>query len=170
MKTHPASLATCLLLAVLPATLAQSNPASAIRAGAAKVDVTPAQSELPKNYEGILDHIYSRAIVVDNGTSRAALITLDAGGISDQLWQQVTQRMQSELKIPAGNVLITATHTHSVPFAAANDLPAKVFESAKLASDRLQPARIGYGTGVSYLNVNRDYIDPKTRNWWEGPN
>src|SRR5437867_2275989 len=34
---------------------AQSVPASTFRAGAAKVDVTPAESELPKNYEGILD-------------------------------------------------------------------------------------------------------------------
>ena len=32
------------------------------------------------------------------------------------------------------------------------------------------PARVGYGTGVSYLNVNRNIIDPKTRRWWEGPN
>jgi hypothetical protein len=32
------------------------------------------------------------------------------------------------------------------------------------------PARVGYGSGVSYLNVNRNIIDPKTRRWWEGPN
>jgi len=32
------------------------------------------------------------------------------------------------------------------------------------------PARIGYGTGVSYINVNRNIIDPKTRRWWEWPN
>ena len=35
---------------------------------------------------------------------------------------------------------------------------------------RLAPARIGYGTGVSYINVNRNIIDPKTKRWWEGPN
>jgi hypothetical protein len=29
---------------------------------------------------------------------------------------------------------------------------------------------MSYGTGVSYINVNRDIIDPKTHNWWEGPN
>ena len=26
------------------------------------------------------------------------------------------------------------------------------------------------GTGVSYINVNRDRIDPKTQGWWEGSN
>jgi neutral ceramidase len=170
MRTYCAAFATFLLLAAAPAVLAQSNPAPALRAGAAKVDITPAESELPKNYYGILDHIYSRAIVVDNGVSRAALISVDTGGISDPVWQQVTQRMQSELNIPAANILITATHTHSVPFGGNKGLPDKIFESAKLAAGRLQPARIGYGTGVSYLNVNRDYIDPKTRRWWEGAN
>jgi neutral ceramidase len=43
-----------------------------LRVGAAKVDVTPAENQLPKNYEGILDHIYSRAIVIDNGSATAA--------------------------------------------------------------------------------------------------
>ena len=50
-----------------------------LRVGAAKVDVTPAQADLPKNYDGIHDHIYSRAIVIDNGPASAALITVDAG-------------------------------------------------------------------------------------------
>jgi hypothetical protein len=168
MKTYPIALASVLALA--PQLPAQSKPAFALRAGAAKVDVTPSESELPKNSEGILDHIYSRAIVVDNGATRAALITVDAGAIPDATWQQVTKRMESDLKIPAANVLITATHTHSVPFTAARNLPDKIYESAKLATDRLQPARVGYGTGVSYINVNRDYIDSKSRKWWEGAN
>ena len=43
-----------------------------LKAGAAKVDVTPAENELPRNYDGILDHIYSRAIVIDNGATRCA--------------------------------------------------------------------------------------------------
>ena len=40
----------------------------------------------------------------------------------------------------------------------------------KLAQQNLAPARLGYGTGVSYINVNRNRIDPKTRRWWEEPN
>lgn len=142
----------------------------ALRAGAAKVDVTPAESELPKTYEGIHDHLYSRAIVFDNGATRAALLTLDAGGMSDALWQGVTKRAEAELGIPAKNILMTATHSHSAPRTPANTLEQKVFQSLKLAKDKLQPARIGYGSGVSYININRNIIDPKTRRWWEGPN
>jgi neutral ceramidase len=46
----------------------------------------------------------------------------------------------------------------------------KIVESVRQAKQRAVPARIGYGTGVSYINVNRNIIDPKTRRWWEGPN
>jgi neutral ceramidase len=38
------------------------------------------------------------------------------------------------------------------------------------AKAKLEPARIGFGTGFSYLNVNRDVIDPGTRLWTQGPN
>jgi hypothetical protein len=48
------------------------------------VDVTPAESELPKSYQRILDHLYSRAIVIDNGSATAALMSVDAGVIPDQ--------------------------------------------------------------------------------------
>lgn len=143
---------------------------AALRVGAAKVDVTPAPTELPKNYEGILDHIYSRAIVIDNGTASAALISVDAGGISDQIWQAVSKQLETDLGIPAKNVLLSATHSHSVPNQPAGPYTQKIVESVRMAKQRLEPARIGYGTGVSYINVNRNIIDPKTRRWWEGPN
>ena len=141
-----------------------------LKVGAARVDVTPAETALPRNYEGILDHLYARAIVLDNGTTSAALITLDAGGVSEQIWQSVTRQVESELGIPSRNVLITATHSHSAPAPQAGVYVPKIVESVRLAKQRLAPARVGYGNGVSYINVNRNIIDPKTKRWWEGPN
>ena len=107
-----------LLLIIVAASLpqaasAQSLSPSSFRAGAAKVDVTPSEKELPKNWHGVLDRLYSRAIVLDNGASRAALITVDDGAVSDATWRTVTQRAEKELGIPASNVLLTATHTHT---------------------------------------------------------
>jgi hypothetical protein len=139
----------------------------ALRVGAARVDVTPAQ--LPRNYTGVLDHLYARSIVLDNGTARAALITVDAGSISDATWQAVTSQVEKELAIPATNVLLTATHTHSAGGPGA-DYVAKIVESVRAAQKALEPARVGYGTGVSFINVNRQIIDPKTGRWWEGAN
>jgi hypothetical protein len=179
---------TCVLILATPlCTVCQTVPAGAFRVGAAKVDITPAQNELPKGNLGVLDKVYSRAIVIDNGHTGAVLITLDAGAVPIPLWKTVSDRIEKELGIPSVNVLITATHTHSVPgvfpmfprpganpdTTSTNRITAyedKVFESAKIAKDKLQPARISYGAGVSYLNVQRDMIDPVTHRWWEGAN
>src|SRR5688572_22694530 len=143
---------------------------SPLRVGAAKVDVTPSQNELPKNGYGILDHLYARAIVLDNGAATAALVTVDAGAIADSLWQAVSQSIAKDLGIPATHVLLTATHTHSAGGQRSPGYAEKIVEAVRLAKQRLTPARIGYGTGESYINVNRQIIDPKTGRWWEGPN
>jgi len=141
-----------------------------LKAGAAKVDVTPAETALPRNYEGILDHLFARAIVLDNGSTSAALISLDAGSVSEQIWQNLTRQVESELGIPSRNVLLTATHTHSAPAPQAGVYVPKIVEAVRLAKQRLTTARVGYGNGVSYINVNRNIIDPQTKRWWEGPN
>jgi len=143
---------------------------SPLRVGAAKVDVTPSQGELPKNSFGVLDHLYARAVVIESGASIAALITVDAGGVPTPTWEAVTRQVESELKIPVANVLLTATHTHSAGGQRGPDYAQKIVESVRLAKQRLVPARVGYGTGVSFINVNRQIVDPKTGRWWEGPN
>jgi len=152
------------------AALTQAQTSLALKAGAAKVDVTPLGSELPKTYEGIHDRLYARAIVVDNGATTAALVTVDAGGLGEALWKSLTERIEKTLGIPASHVLLTATHSHSAPRVTSKTYEEKIFTAVQLAKERLQPARIGYGTGVSYINVNRNIIDPKTHRWWEGAN
>lgn len=189
-----------LMFASALAAPAQAVPAGQFRVGAAKVDITPTREELPDVFLGVLDQLYSRAIVVDNGHTSSALVTLDARGIPNQLWKNITSRAEKELGIPAANILITATHSHSTPFALKQPGEAKpvlkistdpktlgqpagppeavvnqryednVFLSIKQAKEKLQPARISYGTGVSYINVQRDKIDPVTHRWWEGSN
>lgn len=171
MKTCSLWLAT--LLAVMTTSSdrpsAQAAPAAgSLRVGAARVDVTPAQ--LPRNYQGVLDRLYARAIVLENGASRAALVTVDAGGIQDATWQAVTQQVAKELGIPATNVLLTATHTHSAGGQGGADYVGKIVESVRMAQKALEPARVGYGAGVSFINVNRQIVDPKTGRWWEGAN
>ena len=149
---------------------AQAASAGSLRVGAAKVDVTPTQGELPKNILRILDHLYARTIVLDNGQTSAALITVDTGVLSEETWQAVTQQIERELRIPTSNILLTATHTHSAPRQGGAQYARAIVESVRVARTRLAPARVGYGSGVSYINVNRNIVDPKTRRWWEGPN
>ena len=130
------SLATVIALGVSVAAYAQNT---SLRAGAAKVDVTPAPNELPKNYDGILDHLYSRAIVLENGNASAALISVDAGAVPDAIWKGVSEQVEKTLGIPARNVLLTATHTHSVPGQTGPDYIRKITESVRMARERLAP-------------------------------
>ena len=167
MKSSLVAALVVMTAAISAGTMAQ---AQGLRAGAAKVDITPAEDDLPQNYLGILDRIHSRAVVIDDGATVAALISVDAGAVPDSIWQAVTSELYSELGIPVTNVLITATHTHSVPRQAADDYVDRIVESVRLAQQRLVPARVGFGTGVSYINVNRNMLDPKTRRWREGAN
>jgi neutral ceramidase len=171
--THRSLVVLTILLAAAvarPTAAQRAESVPSLRVGAAKVDVTPSPGELPGNSQGILDRLYARAIVLDNGVSTAALITIDAGAVPDALWQAVTGRVEQELKIPSASVLLTATHTHSAGGQRGPDSVSKIVESVRLAQQRLRPARMGYGTGVSYINVNRQIIDPRTGRWWEGPN
>jgi hypothetical protein len=152
------------LIAMLACAAFAQPPAASFRVGAAKLDITP--SPLPKNSEGILDHIYARAIVIDNGATSAVLFSADTGMLGEQVWKTVSQRVEKELGIPAQNLIMNPTHTHSAYGGSAD----QIFEVIKKAKEKLQPARIGYGTGVSYININRNIIDRKTNKWWEGPN
>ena len=104
------------------------------------------------------------------GRRRAALITVDAGAVPDATWQAVTQQLASEFRIPATHVLLTATHTHSAGGQQGADYVRKIVDAVRQARQRLAPARVGYGTGMSYINVNRQITDPKTGRWWEGAN
>ena len=155
-----------LILAISNAALAQTT----LRAGAAKIDVTPSAGELPKNNLGVLDRLYARAMVLENGTTSVALITVDAGSIPDVLWQTVSGQIQKELGIPPARVLLTATHTHSAGGPRGSNYSQNIVQAVRLAKQNLAPARIGYGTGLSFINVNRQIIDPKTGRWWEGAN
>ncbi|WP_435354347.1 neutral/alkaline non-lysosomal ceramidase N-terminal domain-containing protein [Emticicia sp. SJ17W-69] len=146
---------------------AQNN----LKVGAAKVDITPELSELPSGFLGIYDRIHSRAIVIADENKTVALVTLDVGAISNDMAKSLLEKIATQTGIPTTNIMLTATHTHSVPFRIGGEaFEAKVVNSVKQAKDKLQPAKIGYGEGVSYINVNRNIIDPKTRRWWEGPN
>ena len=174
MTNYQTSLAILLAIVAVgvprDATAQAGRGTAPLRVGAARVDVTPSEGELPTNSRGVLDRLYARAIVLDNGATSAALITVDDGIVTDQTWQTVAQQVERELGIPPMNVLLTATHTHSAVRQRGPEYARKIAESVRLAKQKLAPARVGYGTGVSYINVNRQIVDPKTGRWWEGAN
>jgi len=169
--------------------LAQTDESMPFKAGAAKVNISPAPDALPDGFNSIHDSLYARAIVIDNGSTGAALVSIDNGFLNESIWKNVTETIKEETGIPVENVLLCPSHTHSAPMLmrppSSSDADApedpilseyisliekSIIDVVVKAESNLQPARIGYGTGFSDFNVNRDVINPETRLWSQGPN
>ncbi len=105
-----------------------SSPASAeLRAGAARVSITPDPRELPYTLggygdlkrlrtpaTGIHDTCYARALVLASGASRCAIVSLDLCFLPANVKEAVATRI-GETGIPKAALLLCATHTHSGP-------------------------------------------------------
>lgn len=159
----------------------QPRTAPALRAGAARIDITPApDAALPLSgyggrtdgFKAIHDDLHVRAIVVDDGTSQAALIGCEVIGLSFGFVDGILARLTSETGIPADRILLSAVHTHAAPALGTYNEPAEgevakrraayvqkledaIAAAVKQAKGALQPARVGFGTGKVSVNANR---------------
>jgi hypothetical protein len=100
----------------------------------------------------VRDRLYVRAVVVDNGATRAALISADQIAVGEETWATAVREIASELDAPVENIIIiAATHTHSnggpSSFMRSPLLPAALTEAVRLARDRMSPTLVGYGGG-----------------------
>jgi hypothetical protein len=159
----------------LPAT------AGALRAGAARVSITPApDAALPmsgyagrtEGFKGIHDDLNVRAIVVDDGATQAAIVACEVIGIAHALADRIIDRVSRDAAIPREHVLLAGVHTHAAPAIGTYNEPATgdtarrrdeyvqkledaVVAAVRQAKTKLQPARIGFGTGKANVNMNR---------------
>jgi len=167
---------------------AMARGQATLRVGAARVDITPpADPANPPSGKYAHERLYVRAIVLDNGKTKAALVGADQGGLSEGVWEAASKQIAAELNCPGENIVMSATHTHSGwgpggfpgmrglrPDAGANQPPppivGQILDAVRQAKARLQAARVGYGTGKLYLNVNRDAVDGESHLWTQAPN
>ncbi len=164
-------------LLLCPPANSQSATPRRLRAGAAKVDITPKQSDLLIPTDSIRDHLFARAIVVDDGRTCAVIAGLDLGGAQNQIVEDATARASKSTGCPAHNFIISATHTHSSNTGGlggrgaptAQTVADAIVEAANTAKSRLAEARVGYGTTKVDLNVNRDLFNSKLE-WRQEPN
>ena len=175
MKRSLLTTAGVVLLAAI-ALHSQGAAPGRLRAGAHKVDFTPNERELAVSTDSIRDHLFARAIVVDDGSTCAVLVGIDLGAAQNQLVDDAISRAAKSTGCPAHNILISATHTHSSNAQGLGQGPptAKtvadaIVEAATVAKARLAPARVGYGTTRLDLNVNRDLFNRKLE-WRQEPN
>ncbi len=102
------------------------------------------------------DPLSARALVLDDGQTRLAIVIVDSCLIPRSLFDEVKQRASKATGIRTDHMLMAATHTHSAPasldrlFAKASDeylevLKQGIVEAVKQANANLEPAEIGWG-------------------------
>lgn len=172
----------CLVFVVL---LLSSLPfwmeAQQLQVGAAKKHITPDSPQMLLGYQarqstGILDSIYHRIVVLDDGSARFYLVSTDICLVSPSEYDRVAGLLQEKYGIDPLHFWWSATHTHSAPEVGPPGLPAafmgerythqydtsytnfvatQLIEGIGEAIDALQPARVGVGWGYSRANINR---------------
>jgi hypothetical protein len=139
-------------------------PDRQLHAGAAVAVISPnlgvslCGSMQDRRAEHLHDDLCARALVLDNGETRLALVVLDLIAATKQWLGEIKHEIHGHTNIPLSNILISCTHTHSAV------TPVNVFQSnadttylrwagprvadaVRNAVRRLQPARIAWGVG-----------------------
>jgi neutral ceramidase len=156
-----------------------------LEAGEGVVDVTPPLGvELAgfhrtpgkeRRATGIRQPSAARAIVLRHGGTQAAIVSLDALYVDLAMTRRVQAQIEKQLGLPAANVRICATHTHSMPsfrhmrqwgaapkgFGA--EVEKKIVEAVARAKEDLAPAELWVGQARTVgANHNRTTKQFKT--------
>jgi neutral ceramidase len=163
------------------------NARADLRAGAARVSITPdpkafsyplggyvAPERLGKNATGVHDTCYARALVLSDGKTKCAIVSLDLCFMPANVKKAVADKV-AQTGIPASGLFLSSTHTHSAldPLTLhsgntgpSGALPAfdpklldfvsdRIAQSITEANGKLRPARLGSGQ-MEGLGLNRN--------------
>ena len=120
--------------------------------------------------EKVLDELYVTCTAVSDGEETLLLFSVDSMKSSESAWKLLSQKIEKELGIPQKNIIINATHSHSVPSISHSHHPtmrnymqrfyAQALECAKTAVADLDKATVKIGrTYADNLNFVRRYIE-----------
>jgi neutral ceramidase len=100
----------------------------AFLAGAARANITPPVGHRMSGYGnrthgsvGIHDDLRSKALYLNDGTTRAAIVANDLLYLGAPAVAEIRRRVAAAAEIPAGNVFVCCTHTHAGPDTAYGD-------------------------------------------------
>ena len=116
-----------------------------LRAGCSKVNITPPVGvkligSYGKPSDSILDELYAKALVLNDGKTTLAIVSVDLlYSPLEEITNPVREIVKEKTGIPAQNVLVCGTHTHSGP---------EVFTRSKLIPGKQTPVD---DVGRSYL-------------------
>ena len=166
---------TCKFLAVISSLLLLGGPLSAdeafqfrvesnLRAGVAKVDITPSP-ETPvvghvRPTNGVRDPIRAGILLLANEQTKAAIVTLDLIDAPTAMVEMLRDAIAKSTETPHENIMIAASHNHSGPgwsreSAWSRDTAVKIGAAAAVAAKEMRPVTIGYGEDRIDFNINR---------------
>lgn len=151
----------CVLCAFVLSSVAADKP-RVLRAGAATSNITP---KLGTSINGnmsdgkathVHDELHSRALVLDDGTTKLAIVVSDSCMIPREVFDEAKRLASEATGIPATHMMMSATHTHSAAssasvFQSEADMEYRAFLAVRIADairrahNNLTPARIGWG-------------------------
>ena len=153
---------------------AVGSRAQGLRAGYAKIDVTPSGPVYLGGYDlrgapsnGIHgnDRLYARALVFEASGVRVAFVVADV--IEIQGHDIFRRKIAAATGIPEASILLGDVHNHAAPMPKAEAKTAwdrqfadGLVEAARQAVANLQPVRIAAGTGHSRIAMNRRQARP----------
>ncbi|MBM4071414.1 MAG: hypothetical protein FJ271_21130 [Planctomycetes bacterium] len=175
MRAPLAALGFMALVAFTPATALAE-----LKAGAAVVDVTPDQFPVLVNggmfsssASKATSRLYARAIVLDDGRERLAIVVVDSCMMPRPLLDDAKQLASQRTRIRPDRMLMSATHTHTAPAAMgclgtdsdttyAPYLRHKLAEAVSAAQANLKPARVGWAVknAAEFTALRRWIIRP----------
>jgi neutral ceramidase len=140
----------------------------AIKAGAARCSITPppgifliGYGDRSKGNIGVHDDLTATTLVLEDGTTRIAIVALDMLAINEFVVDRVRQRLAPT------EVLLCCSHTHSGPIAYAgkgsprknrlyiNALVENILAAVQAAQAATVPVRLEYSQGQASIAINR---------------
>jgi len=147
--------------------LSAQETAPALRAGAATSVITPPLGEpivggfTPFPAEHIHDELHARCLVLDDGTTKVALVVCDLLGMHRTVAVEAKSLIAKELSIPGSHVVISGTHTHSATNALYGEVRTyssdieltdyqrfvarRIADGVRRAVNLLRPAEVAFG-------------------------
>ena len=141
-------LTSCFLLTSCKNTTPPSSQTS-LRIGAAETDITPPIGYRMAGYfderlsTGTHDPLKSKAIVLQQGKTKMALVFCDLLGLSLNVTTNARALASRQTGIPFSNIMISATHSHTGPLF--DDVRRDYFHQAAIAKNGSDPTeRVSY--------------------------
>ncbi len=148
------------LLSILLAAAAAADASAGLRAGAAVADITPENGGTTLGFvrpditvKGVRTRLTARALVLENGGRKVALIATDLGMALSKA--DLVARLEKD-GFDDGSLLYTATHTHSGPGGLDPWQLDQIAAAVRDADARTVPARAAWGRNGQVLNVARN--------------